>query len=336
MNNINNNKNKIIIIAGPTCVGKTNISIKLAKILDSEIISIDSMQVYKNMNIGTAKITKDEMQNINHYMIDEIDIDDNYDIKRFKDKTNEYIDIILKKDKIPILVGGTGFYINAILYDTDFIEEDDTKKQNIIDSLNKELNDFGIDYLYEELKKVDLESSKIIHKNNTKRIIRALTFYYLHNKKISMHNEFENKKEKKYNGYFIYLNDNRDNLYKNIDNRVDKMIKNGLVNEIINLIKYHNAKKNTNAMNAIGYKELYDYCEKLIYNNKNNLEINELYKDECFIDIINKIKQHSRNFAKRQLTWFKNKSDFLEIRIDKYDYDDEKILKKIVTDLKKM
>lgn len=330
---MNNKNSKIIIISGPTAVGKSKIGIELAKAINGEIISIDSMQVYKNMNIGTAKITKDEMQGIKHYMIDEIDINDNFNVKEFKDKTEGYIENILSNNKIPILIGGTGFYINAILYGTDFLEEDETKKKQLLKELNEELNQYGKDYIHLKLKEIDEESYHIIDKNNTKRVLRAILYYKMHHEKISTHNKNEQKKSPKYNALWVFLNDDRKNLYENIDKRVDLMMKQGLIEEICNLIK-DNAKKESNSMQAIGYKELYDYCSSLI--DKENISYETIKDDNLLLDIINQIKQHSRNYAKRQLTWFKNKTKALEIRVDQYDYDTKKILEKIILELKKM
>lgn len=331
-----NKDNKIIIISGPTAVGKSRIGIELAKKIDGEIISIDSMQIYKGMDIGTAKITKDEMQGIKHYMIDEISINDNYNVKEFKSRTYECIKEIQNKHKIPILIGGTGFYINAILYDTDFLYEDEGKKELILNELNNELKLHDNDYMYEKLKEIDQESAEIIDKNNTKRLLRAILYYKMHNEKISTHNKREQQKAPKYNALCIFLNDNRQKLYKNIDKRVDLMVNQGLIKEICDLIVNNDAKKESNAMQAIGYKELYSYCEKLISKNEKDLSYESLKTDNQLIEIIDKIKQHSRNYAKRQITWFKNKTNAKEIRIDDYSYDDEKILEKIIFELKKM
>ena len=333
---MNCHNNKIIIISGPTAVGKSKIGIALAKMINGEIISIDSMQVYKHMDIGTAKITKDEMQGIKHYMIDEIDINDNFNVKDFKEKTDKYIKEIQNNDKIPILIGGTGFYINAILYDADFLEEDKTKKEIILNELSDELTTYGKDYIHDKLKKIDPESAGIIDKNNTKRVLRALLYYQMHNEKISTHNKKTQEKAPKYNALCIFLNDERKKLYENIDNRVDLMIKQGLVKEICDLISTYKAKKNSNAMQAIGYKELYDFCDKLIINNDTNKSYEDLKSNKCFSEIIDKIKQHSRNYAKRQITWFKNKTLATEIRVDKFSYDAEKILQKIVLDFKNL
>ena len=268
MNNIND---KIIIISGPTAVGKSKIGIELAKRIDGEIISIDSMQIYKNMNIGTAKVTKDEMQGIKHYMLDEIDINTDYNIKDFKERTDKYIEEINQKGKNPILIGGTGFYINAILYGTDFLEEDETNKNSILNELTNELKQHGNDYMHDRLKEIDRESADIIDKNNTKRLLRAILYYKIHGEKISEHNKREQEKAPKYKALCIFLNNDRKKLYENIDKRVDLMINQGLIKEICDLIVNNNAKKESNAMQAIGYKELYDYCIYLINKNEKDL-----------------------------------------------------------------
>ncbi|HOA81967.1 MAG TPA: tRNA (adenosine(37)-N6)-dimethylallyltransferase MiaA, partial [Defluviitaleaceae bacterium] len=221
-------KKPLIVIAGPTASGKTSISIQLAKKINGEIISADSMQVYKYMDIGTAKPTKDEMEGIPHYLIDEFDPKDEFSVAIFQEKAKKYLEIIYSKNKIPILVGGTGFYIQALVYDINFMEiNNDYEYRSYLENLSKEK---GNQYIHDMLSKVDPVSASKIHPNNIKRIIRALEYYKLTNKPISQHNEEEKKnKFSPYNTAFFCLNMNREILYKRIDTRVDQMIKLGLV-----------------------------------------------------------------------------------------------------------
>lgn len=295
-------KKKLVVIAGPTAVGKTKYAIDYALSHNGEIVSLDSMQVYKYLDIGTAKPSKEELQLVAHYMIDEVMPTVNLNVKEFKDLANKYIDKIYEKNKLPILVGGTGFYIKAILYDTDFLYEDDSKSSKIREELYNRLEKEGIDSLYNELKEIDHESAIKIPKNNERRVIRAIEFYRLHNIPISKHNREENEKESKYDFNFYVLDMDRDELYDRINKRVDVMIENGLLKEVKMLINM-GLDKNLNSMKSIGYSELYDFCkERDVIENVNDLDIDSKNKLKLLIDLI---KQHSRNYAKRQMTWFR-------------------------------
>lgn len=295
-------KKKLVVIAGPTAVGKTKYAIDYALSHNGEIVSLDSMQVYKYLDIGTAKPSKEELQLVAHYMIDEVMPTVNLNVKEFKDLANKYIDKIYEKNKLPILVGGTGFYIKAILYDTDFLYEDDSKSSKIREELYDRLEKEGIDSLYSELKEIDHESAIKIPKNNERRVIRAIEFYRLHNIPISKHNREENEKESKYDFNFYVLDMDRDELYDRINKRVDAMIENGLLKEVKMLINM-GLDKNLNSMKSIGYSELYDFCkERNVIENVNDLDIDSKNKLKLLIDLI---KQHSRNYAKRQMTWFR-------------------------------
>ena len=296
-------KDKLYVVAGPTAVGKTKFSIELAKELDGEIVSLDSVQVYKYLDIGSAKITKDEMEGIRHYMIDEVEPNVNLNVKEFKDMANKYIDDILKRKKVPILVGGSGFYIRAVLFDTDFLEENEEQSLDVRNKLYEELEQRGVDSLYDELKSVDPDSIEKIPKENVRRLIRALEFYRIHGKTISLHNKEERAKESKYDYTFYVLNMDRERLYTRINERVDKMIEKGLLIEVKRLINM-GLGKDLNSMKSIGYAELYDFVK----NNDEIHNIEELGLDEReeLKNIIELIKQHSRNYAKRQLTWFKS------------------------------
>lgn len=307
-------KKPLIVLTGPTAVGKTALSISLAKAIGAEIISADSMQVYRYMNIGTAKITYDEMEGITHYLIDEFEPDEDFNVVRFQQYARKYIEDIHARGKIPLLVGGTGFYIQAVLYDIDFTEsEDDT-------SYRKELEELahtkGNIYLHELLKNVDEESANIIHPNNTKRIIRALEYIKLTGSKISIHNEEQKRKEAPYNYCYFVLTKDRSKLYKSINSRVDIMLKQGLVDEVKALSKlgYH---KDMVSMQGLGYKELFSYLE------------GELTLDEA----VELLKRDTRHFAKRQLTWFKREKDVTWINKDEF-IDDNEILDYILQQLK--
>lgn len=283
-------KKPLIIIAGPTACGKTDSSIHLAKKINGEIISADSMQVYKYMDIGTAKITKNEMQGIKHYLIDEFLPDEDFSIAKFKDLATKYIDEIYTKGKIPILVGGTGFYINSVIYNNDFTK---TEKDNTLrNTLEQEAKEKGNIYLHNKLLKIDELSAQKIHPNNIKKVIRAIEFFQQTGKKISEHNEEEKKKEKAYNVSFFVLNMPREKLYERIDLRVDLMVKNGLLEEVKSLLQ-KGYKKELVSMQGIGYKEIIAYLEGEI----------------SFEEAIYIIKRDTRHFAKRQLTWFKNQAE---------------------------
>ncbi|MDO4438190.1 MAG: tRNA (adenosine(37)-N6)-dimethylallyltransferase MiaA [Eubacteriales bacterium] len=287
----NNEKQKLIVIAGPTAVGKTRYSVELAKRIGAEIVSADSMQVYKYMDIGSAKVTKDEMQGIKHYLIDEVEPHEDYNVVRFQEMAKRSLDEIYSKGKIPILCGGTGFYIQALLYDIDFTAEDDKSQSDEIRAeLEKTALEKGNAYVHSMLSEIDPESARLIPENNLKRVIRAIEFYRLHDEKISEHNmrEAEKRSESKYDLRFFVLTDEREKLYKRIDQRVDKMLEAGLLEEVTKL-KNMGILKSSTAMQGIGYRELYSYLD------------GEISLDEA----IELIKRNSRHYAKRQLTWFK-------------------------------
>lgn len=277
--------NKIIVLVGPTAVGKTYVSVELAKKFNTEIISADSMQIYKYMDLGTAKVTEDEKQGIVHHMIDIIKPDENFSVSEFKSESEMIIDDILEKNKIPIIVGGSGLYINSLIYDLDFGNaKSDNKIRDYYTSL---YNEHGEDFLFEKLKAVDPESSEKIHKNNVKRVIRALEVHEITGKKFSELNTDIRKSSKKYDCILIGLNMDRKILYDRINKRVDKMLTDGLIEEVRNLIsKGYN--KNLISMQGIGYKEIVEYLE-------GNIGLDET---------VNILKRNTRRFAKRQFTWF--------------------------------
>lgn len=297
----------LVILAGPTAVGKTELSIRLAKRINGAIISADSMQVYKYMDIGSAKIMPDEMEGVKHYLIDELDPSDEFNIVRFQQMAKDALKEIYANGQIPIVAGGTGFYIQALLYDIDFTHQDSDE------AFRKEMADYAAEYgaeaLHEKLKEIDPVSYKTIHANNTKRVIRALEYYRMTGQPISAHNEQEHQKVSPYNFAYFVLTDDRKHLYDRIDYRVDLMMKKGLVDEVKNLYNmgYH---KDMVSMQGLGYKELLSYLD-----------------GECSLEeAVYIIKRETRHFAKRQLTWFRRERDGIWLDKSAYQYNDQRIL----------
>lgn len=283
----------LIILAGPTAVGKTSLSIRLAKETGGEIISADSMQVYRHMDIGSAKITKEEMEGVPHYLVNVLEPEEEFNVVRFQQMAKEAAERIWKKGKIPLVVGGTGFYIQALLYDIDFTENDgDESYRRQLEQ--KASDEEGASELYEMLKTVDPKAAQEIHPRNIKRIIRALEFYHQTGKKISEHNETQRQRESPYNYAYFVLTDERSRLYERIDRRVDLMMEQGLLDEV-RYLKERGVRKDSTAMQGLGYKELYAYLE------------GEYPLDEA----VRIIKRDTRHFAKRQLTWFKRERDVI-------------------------
>ena len=301
-------KQPMVILTGPTAVGKTNLSIELAKRINGAIISADSMQVYKYMDIGSAKIMPQEMQGIKHYLIDELLPSDEFNVFIFKEMAKKALEEIYSNDQIPIIVGGTGFYIQALLYDIDFTEQDtDIAYRN-------KLSEFaavnGNHALHEMLKNIDPVSYETIHENNVKRVIRALEYYHNCSEPISKHNDSERQKESPYNFAYFVLNDERKRLYDRIDKRVDIMVENGLVEEVKKL-KDMGYTSDMVSMKGIGYKEI----------------LNSLDGAYDIDEAVEKVKQESRRFAKRQLTWFRREKETIWLEKEEYSYN--KILSKI-------
>lgn len=287
-------KNKLIILAGPTASGKTSVSIDLAKRLGGEIISADSMQVYKYMDVGTAKISVEEMQGVKHHLIDVLDPKEDFNIVKFQNMVKCSIEEIVKNGHIPILVGGTGFYIQSVIYDIDFNNEDDNS--SVRKKLEEEYDAFGADFMHEKLKKIDIVSAQNIHKNNKKRIIRAIEYFLINNEPISSHNEVQREKKSPYDYRFFVLNPPRDILYERINKRVDIMVENGLVDEVKKLREMGLSTANI-SMQGIGYKEIIEYLDGEV-----SLET-----------AIENIKQNTRHMAKRQVTWFKREKDVIYV-----------------------
>ena len=306
----------LVIVAGPTAVGKSDYAIELAKRINGEVISADSMQVYKGMDIGSAKITEEEMQGIKHYLIDVLDPTDDFNVATFKELSGKAIEEISAKGKIPIVAGGTGFYIQALLYDIDF-SESIGENPEYRDFLLKEYAEKGPDYLFDKLKEADPETATIIHKNDEKRVVRALEFYHETGKPISLHNKEQYEKESKYNFAYFVLNDVREKIYAKIDARVDIMVAKGLVDEV-KLLKEKGLNVKDVSMQGLGYKEI----------------LMHLNGDISLDEAVYRIKRDSRHFAKRQITWFKRERDV--IWLNKYDFDDDmdKVLEYSLTILK--
>ena len=300
-----------VVLTGPTAVGKTALSIELAKAISGAIISADSMQVYKHMDIGSAKIMPEEMEGIRHYLVDEFEPDEEFHVARFVERAKECLNEIYREGKIPVIVGGTGFYIQALLYDVNFSEQNtNTEYRKELEYLAEEK---GAEYLHKMLKEVDAASAEAIHANNRKRVIRALEFYHLTGTKISEHNETEKQKTSPYNFAYFVLTDNRKHLYERIEKRVDMMIKNGLVEEVQKLkdMGYH---REMVSMQGLGYKEILDYLD-----GKMTLE-----------EAVSLIKKETRHFAKRQLTWFRRERDVIWFDKEKYEYNEEHILRDMI------
>lgn len=308
-------KKPLIILTGPTAVGKTELSIELAKKVNGSIISADSMQVYRHMDIGSAKIKKEEMQGIPHYLIDTFEPDEEFHVVKFQEYAKKYMEEIYAEGRIPIIAGGTGFYIQALLYDIDFTnEQEDTEYRR---KLERYATEHGAHALHEKLRAVDEKAANEIHENNIKRVIRALEFHYLSGKKISEHNEQERQKESPYAFAYFVLNDERERLYQRINQRVDIMLEDGLVDEVQKLksMGYH---RKMVSMQGLGYKEILEYLE-----------------GECTLeDAIYRIKRDTRHFAKRQLTWFRREREGIWVNKQEFAYNNDKILTYMMSELK--
>ena len=283
-------KKPLIIISGPTAVGKSEISVRLAAAIGGEIISADSMQVYKGMDIGTAKISSSEMLNIPHHLLDILDPKDDFNIVSFKNYANKAISEIYERGNLPIIVGGTGFYIQSVLYDVDFSVVEESAEYR--DELSKLAEQKGNVYLHDMLKQADPDAAAKIHQNDQKRIIRALEYYKETGERISVHNENESHNISPYNFCYFVLTDDREKIYEKINLRVDKMIECGLVEEVKKL-KASGLDSSFVSMKGLGYKEILEYLD------------GDISLDEA----IYKIKRDSRHFAKRQLTWFKREKE---------------------------
>lgn len=297
-------KKSLVVLTGPTAVGKTKLSIELAKRINGEIISADSMQIYKYMDIGTAKIKKEEMEDVRHYLVDELEPTEEFHIVKFQKMAKAAMEEIWSRGKNPILVGGTGFYIQSIVYDIDFSTE--REKDGYRKELEQLAKERGAIWLHEKLQKVDPLSAKKIHPNNIKKVIRALEYYKENQVPISAHNKEQMQKESPYQFVYFVLNRDRKVLYERIDKRVDLMIKEGLLEEVKGL-KERGYTKDLVSMQGLGYKEILDYLE-----------------GECSLeDAIYRLKRDTRHFAKRQLTWFRRERKTIFVEKEKFASDEE-------------
>ncbi|MFQ9515447.1 MAG: tRNA (adenosine(37)-N6)-dimethylallyltransferase MiaA [Eubacterium sp.] len=306
---------KLVVLTGPTAVGKTDISINLAKQINGEIISADSIQVYQYMDIGSAKITEKEMCGVQHYLIDVLKPDQEFNVHIFQQMTKQCMEEIYAKGKIPIIVGGTGFYIQSVLYDINFDETDDNHEyRHYLEQLAKEK---GNRYLHDRLRQIDAKSADSIHFNNVKRVIRALEYNHDTGKVISEHNEQQRENESPYNFTYFVLNDNRELLYSRINRRVEQMMDAGLVEEVRKLISM-GYDTDLVSMQGIGYKEIAEYLH-------GNITLEEA---------VELIKKNTRHFAKRQLTWFRREKNVTMIQCDEFNHDKSKILNEMLMILK--
>lgn len=309
-------KKPLVILTGPTAVGKTALSIKLASEIGGEIISADSMQVYRQMDIGSAKIKPEEMGGIPHHLIDILEPEEEFNVCLFEKLALEAMEQIYERGHIPVVVGGTGFYIQALLYQIDFTEEEtDTAYRDKLWQLGEEK---GNHYLHELLRKVDPESAEEIHENNRKRVIRALEFYENSGKPISTHNKEQRQKTSAYNSCYFVLTDDRKKLYERIESRVDQMLSKGLVDEVRTL-KERGCNASMVSMQGLGYKEILEYLD-----------------GRCsLLEAVEKIKKETRHFAKRQLTWFRREKDVIWIDKQAFAYDEDAVLSCILENLRK-
>ena len=296
----------LLILAGPTAVGKSDISVKVAKALGGECISADSIQVYKGLNIGSGKITEEEMEGIPHHLLDILNPEEDYDASAFQRMAREKVEEIYRRERLPILVGGTGFYIQAMLRDIDFQEEDEAEKERLRSRLEKEMEVRGSTALHEELKQVDSVSAEEIDPHNRQRIMRALEYFYLHKSPISKHNREEKEKEALYDSLFLVLNRNREDLYEGINARVEKMFRDGLVSEV-EAFSNKGYTEHSPGFKGIGYREIFPYL-----------------RGECSLSECKAlIQQNSRHYAKRQLTWFKREKETIFVKAENFQSREE-------------
>lgn len=309
-----NKKKPMIILTGPTAVGKTDLSIQLAKAINGEIISADSMQVYRHMDIGSAKVTPEEMDGVCHHLIDVLEPEEEFNVVVFQKLAKEALTGIYERGHIPIIVGGTGFYIQALLYDIDFTENDgDTAIRRELEKLAQTQ---GAGCLHQMLQEIDPESAVAIHQNNVKRVIRAIEFYRQTGKKISLHNEQEREKQSPYQFLYYVLDTDRKTLYERIDRRVDRMMEHGLVDEVKHLADM-GCTRDMVSMQGLGYKEILDYLS------------GEIPLEEA----VYILKRDTRHFAKRQITWFKRERDVRWLELEQFQNDRKKVLEHILDEI---
>lgn len=308
-------KRPLIVLTGPTAVGKTKLSIDLAKAVGGEIISADSMQVYRYMDIGSAKIRQSEMKGVPHYLVDVLDPAEEFHVVKFQEMAKAAMEQIYANGHIPILVGGTGFYIQAIVRDIDFTENEENT--GVRTKWEQYAKAYGAESLHDKLREIDPKSADSIPAGNVKRVVRALEFYELSGKRISEHNEEQKAKGSPYHFAYFVLNDHRELLYERIEKRIDEMLKEGLVAEVQGL-KDKGFTRNMVSMQGLGYKEILDYLDGKL----------------TFEEAVSILKRDTRHFAKRQLTWFRREPEVTWIHKYEYDYDHKKILAAMLAVLK--
>lgn len=291
-------KKKMIVLTGPTAVGKTDLSIRLAKAVGGEIISADSMQVYRRMDIGTAKIRPEEMDGVRHHLIDILEPYESFNAFLFKKYALEAAEGIWERGHIPVIVGGTGFYIQTVLYDIKFEQSDEA--DGIRRELTRLYEEKGTGYMHAMLKELDPEYAKEVHENNVKKVIRAIEFYRQTGQKLSEHNMLQRERSSPYDFEYFVLSDDRKLLYERIDRRIDKMLEEGLVDEVRALLA-EGLERGSVAMQGLGYKETAAYLS------------GEISLDEA----VYILKRDTRHFAKRQLTWFRREKDVNFVELDK-------------------
>lgn len=309
-------KQPLIVLTGPTAVGKTSLSIKLANAIGGEIISADSMQVYRRMDIGSAKVTPEEMEGIPHHLIDVLEPDQEFNVVTFQRMAKEALKKIYSHGHIPIIAGGTGFYIQALLYDIDFKENDEESPvRRELEELADREGERAPALLHGMLKEVDPKAASQIHANNIKRVIRAIEYFRQTGEKISLHNEEERQKESPYNFLYYVVNTDRPLLYERIDRRVDQMMEHGLVDEV-KMLKAMGCHRGQTSMQGLGYKEILDYLDGAC-----------TLEEAVYI-----LKRDTRHFAKRQLTWFKRERDVRWLNLPEYHNDSSLVLERIIED----
>lgn len=304
-------KKPLIILTGPTAVGKTSLSIALARAVGGEIISADSMQVYRKMNIGTAKIRPEEMEGIPHYLVDVLDPSEEFNVVRFQEMARQAMEEIYAHGNIPILTGGTGFYIQALLYAIDFSVHapEETYRKELTELAKTK----GKEYLYAMLKEADPEYARTVHANNVKKVIRALEYYQETGEKLSAHNQQQQEKESPYDFMYFVLNHDRETLYARINARVDQMMEEGLPEEVRGLFEEGYGPELV-SMQGIGYKEFFPY----------------FYGEQTLDEVTEQIKKDTRHFAKRQLTWFRREKKVQWVNKQEFENEND-VLEAMVT-----
>ena len=306
-------KRPLIVLTGPTAVGKTALSIRLAKAQDGEIISADSMQVYRGMDIGSAKVTKKEMDGVRHHLIDVLEPEEDFNVAAFQRMAKEALEEIYSRGKLPIVAGGTGFYIQALLYDIDF--RDDTGEGPIRKELEKLAVEKGAEYLHSLLQQADPQSADQIHPNNIKRVVRALEYFRQTGEPFSLHNQRERERCSPYHFLYYVICSDRKNLYERIDRRVDAMMADGLVGEV-QALKKRGVKRGMTSMQGLGYKEILDYLD-----------------GTCSLEeAVYVLKRDTRHFAKRQITWFRREREVRWLKLEDFGGDLDRVLQKILED----